>query len=80
MSRTNQLLIRQGLRALLDLEPEIEIAGEANDSEEAVRLVSERKVDVMLLDIRMPKKSGIEVLYELSARKATTDTHSHDIR
>ncbi|HEY3057329.1 MAG TPA: response regulator transcription factor [Thermoanaerobaculia bacterium] len=70
----DQLLIRQGLRALLDLEPEIEIAGEANDGEEAVRLVSETKVDVMLLDIRMPKKNGIEVLHELSARNALPPT------
>ena len=64
----DQLLIRQGLRALLDLEPEIEIAGEAGDGEEAVRKVGGSRVDVMLLDIRMPKKNGIEVLRELSAR------------
>jgi YesN/AraC family two-component response regulator len=50
----DQLLIRQGLRALLDLEPEIEIAGEAGDGEEAVRLVVESNVDVLLLDVRMP--------------------------
>ena len=70
----DQLLIRQGLRALLDLEPEIEIAGEADDGEEAVRLVSNTDVDVMLLDIRMPKKNGIEVLRELSARNALPPT------
>jgi DNA-binding NarL/FixJ family response regulator len=64
----DQLLIRQGLRALLDLESEIEIAGEAGDGDEAVRLVSRSNVDVMLLDIRMPRKNGIEVLRELSAK------------
>ena len=70
----DQLLIRQGLRALLDLEPEIEIAGEANDGEEAVRLVSNSPIDVMLLDIRMPKKNGIEVLRELAAANALPPT------
>ncbi|MGZ5475950.1 MAG: response regulator [Thermoanaerobaculia bacterium] len=64
----DQLLIRRGLRALLDLEPEIEITGEAADGDEAVRLVNRSNVDVMLLDIRMPKKNGIEVLRELSAK------------
>ena len=64
----DQLLIRQGLRALLVLEPEIEIAGEAGDGDEAIRALAQTKVDVLLLDIRMPKKNGIEVL--ASCRRA----------
>jgi DNA-binding NarL/FixJ family response regulator len=70
----DQLLIRQGLRALLDLEPEIEIAGEAGDGDEAVRMVNRSNVDVMLLDIRMPKRNGIEVLRELSAKNELPPT------
>ena len=70
----DQLLIRQGLRALLVLEPEIEIAGEADDGEEAIERVPDANVDVLLLDIRMPKKNGIDVLRELTSRKALPPT------
>jgi DNA-binding NarL/FixJ family response regulator len=70
----DQLLIRQGLRALLVLEPEIEIAGEADDGEEAIQRVPESNVDVLLLDIRMPKKNGIDVLRELTSRNALPPT------
>ncbi|MGZ7041524.1 MAG: response regulator, partial [Thermoanaerobaculia bacterium] len=61
----DQLLIRQGLRALLEIDREIEIAGEAGDGEEAIARIPRLAVDVVLLDIRMPRKSGIEVLREL---------------
>ena len=61
----DQLLIRQGLRSLLEMDREIEIAGEAVDGEEAIRAIRQSKIDVVLLDIRMPKKSGIDVLREL---------------
>lgn len=70
----DQLLIRQGLRALLVLEPEIEIAGEAGDGDETISRVTPANVDVLLLDIRMPKKSGIDVLRELSSRDALPRT------
>ncbi len=70
----DQLLIRQGLRALLVLEPEIEIAGEAGDGEEAIRLVPAANVGVLLLDIRMPKKSGLDVLRELAEKNALPPT------
>jgi DNA-binding NarL/FixJ family response regulator len=70
----DQLLIRQGLRALLVLEPQIEIAGEAGDGDETIERVPGAKVDVLLLDIRMPKKNGIEVLRELTSRKSLPPT------
>jgi DNA-binding NarL/FixJ family response regulator len=70
----DQLLIRQGLRALLEIDREIEIAGEASDGEEAIARIASLPVDVVLLDIRMPKKSGIEVLRELGARNALPPT------
>jgi len=70
----DQLLIRQGLRALLDLEPEIEIAGEAGDGEETLQNIASTKADVLLLDIRMPKKNGLDVLRELSSRNALPPT------
>ena len=63
----DQLLVRQGIRTLLELDPAIEIAGEAGDGDETMERVPEAHPDVLLLDIRMPKRSGIEVLRQLSA-------------
>lgn len=58
----DQMLVRQGVRGLLELLPDIEVAGEAADGEEAVQKVPELKPDVLLLDIRMPRMDGIAVL------------------
>ena len=63
----DQLLIRQGIRTLLEMDAEIIIAGEAEDGAEAIARVRAADVDVLLLDVRMPKKSGVDVLRELSA-------------
>ena len=61
----DQLLIRQGIRTLLEMDAEIVIAGEAEDGAEAIERVRMYEVDVLLLDVRMPKKSGLDVLREL---------------
>jgi DNA-binding NarL/FixJ family response regulator len=63
----DQALVRQGLRALLELEPELAVAGEAADGEETMARVAEAAADVLLLDVRMPRKSGIDVLRELGS-------------
>ncbi len=63
----DQLLVRQGIRTLLEMDGGIVIAGEAGDGGETIAGVAATTVDVLLLDIRMPHKSGIEVLQELSA-------------
>ena len=70
----DQLLVRQGIRTLLELDPSIEIAGEAGDGDETMERVPEAHPDVLLLDIRMPKKSGLEVLQRLSAINALPPT------
>ena len=61
----DQALVRQGLRALLEVEPEIDIVGEASRGDEALEKLRALEVDVILLDVRMPGMSGIEVLREL---------------
>jgi len=70
----DQLLIRQGIRTLLEMDAEIVIAGEAEDGAETIERVPLAEVDVLLLDVRMPKKSGVDVLRELSSANALPPT------
>ncbi|MDR7542805.1 MAG: response regulator transcription factor [Armatimonadota bacterium] len=56
----DQCLVRSGLRALLDMESDIRIVGEAEDGEEAVRLARELRPNLVLMDVRLPKLDGIE--------------------
>ncbi|NTX52298.1 response regulator transcription factor [Myxococcus sp. CA039A] len=58
-------LVRQGLRGLLDLTPDLRVVGEAVDGEEALRKVAELNPDVVLMDVRMPRMTGLEALREL---------------
>ncbi|HEX5217643.1 MAG TPA: LytTR family DNA-binding domain-containing protein [Vicinamibacterales bacterium] len=53
---------RRGLRTLLAAEPDVVIAGEAADGEETERLLRTADVDVLILDIQMPQKSGLDVV------------------
>ena len=62
----DQNLVRQGVQALLDLSDEIEVIGEAKSGQEAVKMIPQIKPDVVLLDMRMPGMSGLDVLHELS--------------
>ncbi len=56
----DQGLVRFGLRKILDQEPDLEVAGEANDGAAAVDAVRRVRPDVVLMDIRMPGLDGIE--------------------
>jgi DNA-binding NarL/FixJ family response regulator len=53
-------VVRAGTRQLLERQPDFNIVGEASDGEEAVRLAHELQPDVMVMDVRMPKLSGVE--------------------
>ncbi len=70
----DQNLVRKGVRSLLELSPEIEIVGEAADGAEAIRLLPDLNPDVMLLDMRMPGMSGIEMLQTLAKNDAVPPT------
>ena len=65
-------LVRAGIRALLDATPNIDVVAEATDGEEAMRLVQELQPDVALLDIAMPRLSGLAVLHQISAAGLST--------
>lgn len=60
-------VVRQGLRMFLDLDPEIEVAGEAANGEEALRLTRELKPDVVLMDLVMPGMDGIAATEAIKA-------------
>jgi len=68
----DERLIRQGFRKLLELDGSIEVVGEAADGAEAIALVPTAAPDVLLLDVRMPRCSGLEVLEQLAERRPPT--------
>jgi DNA-binding NarL/FixJ family response regulator len=65
-------LVRSGLRRLLESEPSFDVVGEAADAEEVVDGVAELRPDVVLLDLVMPGRSGIEALTDLQAASPET--------
>jgi DNA-binding NarL/FixJ family response regulator len=65
MLADDHALFRAGIRSLLDTIEGVEIVGEARDGHEALRLVAERRPDVLLLDVALPQLNGIEVAERL---------------
>ena len=63
----DQTLIRQGIRSLLELAGDVAIVAEAGDGEEGIAVIERERPDVVLLDLRMPKKNGVEVLRALQS-------------
>lgn len=64
----DQSLIRQGLKALLELEPDLEVVGDAENGEIAIHLIEELSPDVVLMDIRMPIMDGVAATWEIQKR------------
>jgi two-component system, NarL family, response regulator NreC len=60
-------VLRAGLKALIDAEPDLTVVGEAGNGEEAVRLTERLKPDVVVMDISMPVKDGLQATAEIGA-------------
>jgi DNA-binding NarL/FixJ family response regulator len=59
-------MVRRGLRHVLDDEPDLKVVAEAGDGAEAVQLASETAVDLVVLDVAMPRMTGLQAAAELS--------------
>jgi DNA-binding NarL/FixJ family response regulator len=64
----DQELVRAGLRMVLDPRPEVEVVGEAADGQEALEVVGRLAPDVVLMDVRMPRMSGVDATREIRRR------------
>ncbi len=69
MIADDHAIVREGLSRILSEEPFFEVVGEAADSQEALDLAKKAEPDVILLDISMPGRGGIETLKEIKARR-----------
>ena len=58
-------VVRHGLRALIATEPDLELVGEAADGVEAVEQTARLQPDVILMDMAMPRKTGLEAIYDI---------------
>ena len=66
----DHMMIREGLKQLLELDGTMKVIAEANDGEECLNLLNKKiHPDILLLDINMPKKNGIEVLEYIKQNK-----------
>ncbi len=65
-------ILRMGLRTLLEIESDLEIVAEAGDAEEALALVAKHKPDLVVSDLALPGRSGLELLGDLRARHPET--------
>jgi DNA-binding NarL/FixJ family response regulator len=66
----DQALVRGGLRALIDAEADLIVAGEATDGEQAIAVIRDARPDVVLMDIRMPGMDGLEATRQVAADDA----------
>ncbi|MCO1654172.1 response regulator [Pseudonocardia humida] len=75
-------VVREGLRSLLDAEPDIEVVGECGDAASAAATAAATRPDLVLMDLRMPGRDGVaataDVLAACSTRVVVLTTYDHD--
>jgi DNA-binding NarL/FixJ family response regulator len=64
----DQRLMREGLRILLELEPDLAVVGEVGDGQVAIEVYADTQPDVVLMDIRMPGMDGVEATWRIRAQ------------
>ncbi|WP_019156515.1 response regulator [Robertmurraya massiliosenegalensis] len=64
----DQLMVRQGLKMMIESDEEMEVAGEANNGKEAIQICEKQAFDIAILDIRMPEMDGIETAKVIQSR------------
>ena len=70
-------ILREGLRALLSADPNIEIVGEAQDGRDAVRCVEKLVPDLLLMDLSMPRMSGMDAIREIKMAATAIPVQIH---
>ena len=70
----DHLLVRQGIKQIIELQQNIKVIGEASNGEEAINIIKQLNPQVALIDINMPVKNGIEVLKSLKESKLLIKT------
>lgn len=68
----DQALVRSGFRMLIDAEDDMEVVAEASNGREALEKLAAQRVDVVLMDIRMPELDGVETTEQIVARELPT--------
>jgi len=71
MIADDHLMVREGIKQLLELDGDIVVTSEANDGKQCIEILDEKKTDVLLLDINMPNMNGLQVLQHLRETKKT---------
>jgi DNA-binding NarL/FixJ family response regulator len=64
----DHVLVRRGLKLMLDAEPDLDVVAEAGDGAEAIRLALSEDVDLAIIDISMPRMTGLQAIAELHRR------------